>query len=447
MATWGKRYRERLQAGLPETDTAVLRIDTVLLHLKQQYEQFKDRLNRGFPEYANLKNRINTVGLAYLRDSLLNNHEAFLEYFTGDSSIFLFLVRKDTVLLHEIKKDFPLDDWIHRFREGIFGYYTADLAARADSLKNKTLTQYLGYAYPLYQKLIEPVKQWLPERLIIAPDGLLGYIPFDALLTSKPSDINDFRSYPYLIHQHRISYTYSATLLAETRNKKSGRRSEKNLLAFAPFSANDTLAIARSQLSSRASGGFAPLPYSGAEVGAIGKSFGGDIVTGDFATASQFCALAGQYRIIHLATHAVADSRSGNFPYLRFSETSESIDNGRLNIQDIYNLKLDADLVVLSACETGIGKFQRGEGVISLARAFTCAGARSIVTSLWAVNDRSTAELMRRFYEELVGGKDIDESLRAAKKSWLQTASIRNCHPFFWAAFVPVGNMGPLAMQ
>ena len=444
MAAWSRNYREKLQVGLAETDTAVLTIDTVLLHLQQRYERFRNRLDREYPEYVNLKNRVNTINLSYVRDSLLKNDEALLEYFAGDSSIFLIVVLRDTVVLQEIKRDFPLDDWINNFRQGIFGYYTADFPKRSDSLKNETLNLYLNYAHPLYKKLIEPVKQWLPGKLIIAPDGPLGYIPFDALLTGNPGNINDFRSYPYLIHQYQISYTYSATLLAEMRDKKPAGEPEKTLVAFAPFSTNDTLAITQVQLTTRASVDLTPLPYTKAEVEAISQSFNGDIATGNFATVARFRAAADRYRIIHLATHAVADNRPGKIPYLSFSETPDSTDNGRLYIQDIYNLKLNADLVVLSACETGIGKLQRGEGIISLARAFACAGAGSILTSLWAVNDKSTSELMRRFYRELLRNKDKDEALRTARMSLFQTASVRNCHPFFWAAFVPVGDMKPL---
>jgi CHAT domain-containing protein len=153
---------------------------------------------------------------------------------------------------------------------------------------------------------------------------------------------------------------------------------------------------------------------------------------------------AGDYRILHLATHGRADNRVGDYAFLAFSEIKDSIENELLYVKDLYNLELNADLVVLSACETGIGKLQRGEGIISLARAFAYAGAKSIVTTLWEVNDKSTSELMRYFYRELKLGKDKDEALRLARQRYFDKAAPRGLHPFFWAAFVPVGDMRPV---
>ncbi len=441
--SWREKQRQGLlDKGLAETDTNVLRIGGIVFDLKQQYEALKKRFETEYPEYYRLKYDLSTVSLQYVQDTLLQKDQALLEYFTGDSSIFLFVVRPDTMIVREVKRDFPLEDWIEGLRYGIYGYYAADKSVQTDALKADAKRNYLEFAPKLYQKLVAPVAQHLPEKVILVPDGPLGYIPFDALLTAAPEDANDFKSYPYLIQQHQFSYTYSATLLREMRDKKHRREPEYDFVAFAPFYNGDTTLLAgmysyddlmRKDLQ--------PLAFSGPEVAAASKLMKGETVAGAAATEARFTATAGNYRILHLATHGRADNRVGDYAFLAFTEIQDSLENELLYVKDLYNLQLNADLVVLSACETGIGKLQRGEGIISLARAFAYAGAKSIVTSLWSVNDKSTSELMRFFYRELRRGKDKDEALRLARQRFLKESSVKNSHPFFWAAFVPLGDM------
>ena len=441
--SWREKQRQGLlDKGLSETDTNVLRIGGIVFDLKQQHEALKKRFETEYPEYYRLKYDLSTVSLSYVQDTLLQKDQALLEYFTSDSSIFLFVVRPDTMIVQEVKRDFPLEDWIEGLRYGIYGYYAAEKAVQTDSLKADAKQQYLEFAPKLYQKLVAPIAQHLPEKVILVPDGPLGYIPFDALLTAAPEDANDFKSYPYLIQQHQFSYSYSATLLREMRNKKHRQEPQKDFVAFAPFYNGDTTLLAgmysyddlmRKDLQ--------PLAFSGPEVAAAAKLMRGETVAGAAATEARFTATAGNYRILHLATHGRADNRVGDYAFLAFTEIKDSLENELLYVKDLYNLQLNADLVVLSACETGIGKLQRGEGIISLARAFAYAGAKSIVTSLWSVNDKSTSELMRFFYRELKHGKDKDEALRLARLRFLKESTVKNSHPFFWAAFVPVGDM------
>ena len=398
--TWREKQRQSLlDQGIPETDTTALRVSSIIFDLKRDYETLKQRFEAEYPEYYRLKYDLSTVSLQYVQDTLLQKDQALLEYFVGDSSIYLFVVRPDTMIVQEVKRDFPLEDWIEGLRHGIYGYYAADRAIQTDSLKADAKRKYLEFAPKLYQKLLAPVAHYLPEKVILVPDGPLGYIPFDALLTATPEEENDFKSYPYLIHKHQFSYTYSATLLREMRDKKHRQEPQKDFVAFAPFYDGDTTLLAgmftyddlmRKDLK--------PLAFSGPEVAAASKLMHGETVAGAAATEERFTSMAGDYRIIHLATHGRADNRVGDYAFLAFTEIKDSIENELLYVKDLYNLSLNADLVVLSACETGIGKLQRGEGIISLARAFAYAGAKGIVTSLWSVSDKSTSELMRFFY-------------------------------------------------
>ena len=426
---------------LPKGEQKFDSLNLQLHFCKDQYIGFLEKLKEGKPGYYALKYQVSSESVQSV-SNLLQKDEALLEYFTGDSSLFLFVVRPDTFLVQEVKRDFPLEAWIDSLRFGLYGYYTADKGLRTDSLRLAALNSYIRHAQLLQEKLIAPVAAWLPEKVILVPDGPLGYIPFDALLTGAPEDPNNFKSYPYLLQQHQFSFTYSATLLREMRDKKHRREPEKDFAAFAPFYNGDTTLLsgmyAYDELMRK---DLQPLAFSGPEVAAAAKLMKGETIAGSAATEERFTSTAGNYRILHLATHGRADNRVGDYAFLAFTEIKDSLENELLYVKDLYNLQLNADLVVLSACETGIGKLQRGEGIISLARAFAYAGAKSIVTSLWSVNDKSTSELMRFFYRELRRGKDKDEALRLARQRLLRESNVRNAHPFFWAAFVPLGDM------
>jgi len=150
--------------------------------------------------------------------------------------------------------------------------------------------------------------------------------------------------------------------------------------------------------------------------------------------------MAGRYRLLHLATHGQANDELGDYSFLAFGGDRDSVQNEFLYVRDLYDLSLLADLVVLSACETGTGEWQRGEGIISLARAFAYAGARSIVTTLWSVNDRRSKELMIAFYGGLGKGMTREEALWRAKYEMLESDA--SAHPFFWAGYILIGEDG-----
>jgi CHAT domain-containing protein len=187
-----------------------------------------------------------------------------------------------------------------------------------------------------------------------------------------------------------------------------------------------------------------PLAHSGEEVSGVQKMLGGDVFYGKDATEERFVQLAGGYRILHLATHGKANDEAADYSFLAFSEKKDSLENELLYVRDLYNLSLNADLVTLSACETGAGKLERGEGIISLARAFTYAGAKSIVTTLWSVQDERTKDLMLDFYRNLKKGMNKDEALRETKLAYLFKNNHAAAHPFFWAGVVAMGEMTPL---
>ena len=216
-----------------------------------------------------------------------------------------------------------------------------------------------------------------------------------------------------------------------------------DFIAFAPLFEEKKAVVENEEIAALRSG-LAPLKYNIPESEAIQQLLGGKVFAGVSATEATFVDQAAGYKIIHLATHGKANDKMGDYAYLAFAEIPDSIENEKLYNRDLYNLRLNADMVTLSACETGIGELQRGEGIISLARGFSYAGTKSLITSLWSVDDASTKELMEGFYRYIKAGKAKDEALHLAKLDYLDNHRTINAHPFYWASFIAMGDMTPI---
>ncbi|MCB0517502.1 MAG: CHAT domain-containing protein [Lewinellaceae bacterium] len=457
-----KKRDAMLSQNILETDVSIAQLDNSLFHLKQEKENLKEELEKDYPDYYRIKYDRSTVSLGYVQDTLLRQDQTLLEYFTGDSSIFMLVVKQDDVSMVRVKKEFLIEAWVKNLQHGLYGFYGQKKSEQTDELFGATIESYSEAAQQLYDKLIAPIKNLLTNEVIVVPDGVLGYVPFEALLAGQPSQADNFNTYPFLIKEYQFSYCYSATLLREMKEKRHKQQPRGQLVAFAPFyegsyskldeqfgGSFDSLFAelglpVDESLNNRKD--FDQLPNSGEEVFAASKFWKGKYYLNSDATEQRFYEEAGNYRIVHLSTHGMADPRVGDYSYLAFAEVKDSIENELLYVRDLYNLQLNADLVVLSACETAVGELQKGEGIISLARAFAYAGAKSIVTTLWVVNDAASKDLMESFYAQLRHkGMTKDRALHLAKRQMIDGKEDFRKHPFFWAAFIPVGDMS--AMQ
>jgi len=255
----------------------------------------------------------------------------------------------------------------------------------------------------------------------------LNYIPFGSLITNLDNK-------RYLVQDKSIGYVNSATLWAQLNNKK---RLGNKLIAFAPsFDAETPSDGTRSQVLGN-------LPHNKKEVQQILTSFKGKSFIDEQASLQNFTSNISNYSILHLATHAVFEDENPEYSYLAFTPNTQSDD--LLFVKDLYNLTLNAGLVTLSACESGIGELKRGEGFLSLARGFFYSGAASIASTLWKVNDNSSSDLMGDFYFNLAEGKTKDQSLREAKLSFLgKNRENGLSHPYFWSGYIIQGNTQPL---
>ncbi|HRI58597.1 MAG TPA: CHAT domain-containing protein [Saprospiraceae bacterium] len=422
-------------------DTKTIGVDTasgVIERLQNQYATLILCLDSIYPEFQRNRMDLGVPVPSELQEKIILPGQAILEYFVTDSSVMLVTITKDTLSYVEIKKDFPLDQWVEEFRHNLTAFHTdPGQANNYDSLA----AAYTALAYRLYEKLLSPIAASLPKHLIIVPDGALSFLPFEALLTALTAVPTRWQDHAYLLKKHSISYALSATMLREMTVHPHLHEPTVPFYGFAPRYDGDTTLLANLFAGADLRKDLQPLPHSGEEVYKAAKLMGGKYLTGKAASEANFRAKAPEARILHLATHARANAKTGDYSFLVFADQKDSAENEILYARDIYNLQLNADLVVLSACETGLGELQSSEGVISLARAFAYAGAKSIVTSLWSVSDSKTKDLMIDFYKNLRKGMLKDDALRQAKLDFLKRNRGQAAHPFYWAGFVGIGNM------
>lgn len=427
------------QKGVSPTDSNYVRLNNKITDLSQQHELLKRTFESDYPDYYRLKYEQQLMNISDIQRDLLQPNEAMISYTISDSSIFVFAIDKEKFRALEVKKDFDLESLVLQMRSGMTDYFVNP--ALADQY-SRLSADYADAASKLYEKLIAPIASQLPENVVIIPDGILGYIPFEALLAEKPADPTRWNRHHYLQNDHTISYCYSASMLQEMRNRKHAQEPESPFVGFAPRYEGDTTTLAVNfRFADNMRKDLQPLPNSGEEVYRAAKIMNGQSVVGAAASEALFVASAGKARVLHLATHGQANDRNGDFCFLVFSEQKDSVENEILYAREIYNLRLNADLVTLSACETGIGELQNGEGMISLSRAFSYAGAKSIVTSLWSVSDSKTKDLMVGFYKNIHAGLSKDAALRETKLTFLKTHKGLAAHPFYWAGFIGIGDM------
>lgn len=447
IASFDKAIGEMQANNTPQTDSTLVDWFAKRFDLKRSYEALKSRFELDFKKYYEAKYAFNTLSVTDIQQTLLQPDQTLLEYAVGDSSAFLFLIQKDRFKVFPLAKD-SLEAWVTDMtKNGIYGFYNLPEAQRSEAAEEKALKNYTYAARKLYDRLLLPVQDLLTKSLVIVPDGVISYVPFEALLTDTPPRSGMFAKYPYVVYDHQISYCYSATLLRQMRDKKHRKPNNGEVLALAPFFHEDVQKMENSLdtnalFAMRAD--LKPLKFSGLEVGSVVKLFKGQALYGQAASLDTFRQLCSRYRILHLSTHGQADDRGGDDAFLAFGAPQGY---SQLFARDLYNLDLNADMVVLSACETALGKLQRGEGVISLARAFAYAGAKSLITTLWKVDDEKTRDLMVAFYRRLREGRPTEEALQLAKLDFLKNNRSNGgagMHPFFWSGFIGVGDMRAL---
>lgn len=363
------------------------------------------------------------------REHLAGN-QSMLHYMIDreEKLLLCFCLDKNTLKMHSGKIDDNLfrdiDTLYSMINTGFTGMYTRD-----------HLQRFIKVSARLHDILIKPFQQEIKnKRLVIVPDPLLSKIPFEVLLTSgEISPKSGYGELPYLLHSNPLSYRYAALLMNE---KTASPWKKKKLLGVVPdynFQESNKPGEKHKKLST--------LKNALTEVQFVASIFRGNVLTGSSATKNNFITKAGSYDILHLAMHAEADKQEPLYSRLYFQPTDTTNGNDVLQAWEIYNMQLDASMVVMSSCESGYGEVHGTEGMLSLSRAFRYAGAASVVYTLWPVSDKSSAEVMHYFYRFLDKGMSRDEAMQQAKLTYLETSDPALLHPAFWAGYTVNGNV------
>ncbi len=403
-----------------------------IFDLQQELEKFTSNLEKNYPRYFELKYQNEPIPLKAIQAKL--NQSALLEYFAGEENIYLFIVTPNGLDIKTIKNKASIYDNIAKLRTAL-NTVPGSINAQME------FEQFTTAANSLYNLLLKSALDQLPSdinSLTIIPDYQLNYIPFDVLLREAANpELPGYSatSLEYLMEQYAISYHYSATLL-----HKDQQREEQNyqyeFIGYAPSFKSGRNMATRSCSSDE----LYSLSCSDDEVRSISSLFKGITHLGPQANKETFESAAGSSQILHLATHACIDEENSNVNKIFLTDDF-------LSNYDLYNMNLNAELAVLSACNTGSGELVKGEGVMSLARGFINAGCASTLMSMWSVDDCATSDIMLRFYEGLKNKLPKDQALREAKLSYLDNASKSKTHPYYWAAFVQFGDISALDLK
>jgi CHAT domain-containing protein/tetratricopeptide (TPR) repeat protein len=484
-------------AGATPPQDSVAKLEAELSKLSTEYDAVENQIRVASPRYDSLV-RAQPLSLAEVQQQVLDDQTALLEYGLGRERSYLFAVTRAGLALYRLPQRSVVESQVFELRRqlvpagarrAIAGIDTGDEARRGveEDLKAaaagrglvlggpavaaQAVKAYATAATALYNTAVAPAAQFVGgRRLVVVADGALNFVPFEALVARAGGE--DYASLSYLVKTNEIVYAPSASVVAALRAARAAAASQA-------ASARGVLVVADpvfDPADARARGRNLPARDETAQRAAL-KSAVGDVASlkgtqfrlvrlaGTRSEAEQIAALARAagdapdlwldfdasesnlrshpldgYRVIHFATHGLLDTDRPQFTGLALSLVGDAQTDGFLRVGEVFNLRLGSPLVVLSACETGLGKENRGEGVIGLARAFMYAGAPSVAVSLWSVADRSTAELMPDFYKRYLaaGGRAPAAALRAAQQQMI--AGKRYSAPFYWAPFVLVGD-------
>jgi len=463
--------------------------------LQTEFDDIENQIRTASPRYAALT-ATQPQSLADVQQKVLDDGTGLLEYSLGNDSSYLFAVTRSSVSLFKLSPRSNLDKLATDFRaqlippklqRRIVGIDVVADEQRGLGLvqgPSENLAAFVAASNALYKAAVEPAISVVGDkRVLVVADGALNYIPFEALV--KTTEGADYASLSYLVKTNEIVYAPSASVVAAIRQQRGsttdrgtsptvreGSAVGKNLLLVADpiFSANDPRlkGNAAVQGGGEARGLGLGLESAINDVSGQATPAGGlqlARLVGTRTEAEEIAKLARtagsqpdlwidlnasednvrnrdmtNYKVVHIATHGLLDAHRPQFTGVVLSLVGNKSGDGFLRTDEIFNLRMNPSLVMLSACETGLGKEKRGEGVIGLTRAFMYAGAPTVGVSLWSVADKSTAELMTDFYRRFLGSGAPVSAPGAMRDAQLSMISGKKYSaPFYWAPFVLVG--------
>jgi CHAT domain-containing protein len=460
-------------------------LEAELNQLSTEYDSIENQIRAASPRYASLT-LPQPLSLSEVQQQVLDDKTALLEYSLGNQNSYLWAATQTGVSLFKLPARTAVDQQAIELRNQLVPTRLRTRIAGIDVANNQTrglgvapagaadasaVAAFATASNAVYKTVIEPASSLIGDkRLLVIADGALNYVPFEALVSAGGGA--DYAALPYLVKTNEIVYAPSASVVSVIR-KQSVKPTGKNILlvadpvfnsndprakgaAAAPAGTADTRGLGlASALTDVAGTPSNQTPATGLllarltgtrteadEIAKLTRASGGqadvwlDLQANEAGVQTKDLK---NYRVLHIATHGLLDAERPQFTGLVLSLVGNKTGDGFLRTDEIFNLKLGAPLVMLSACETGLGKEKRGEGVIGLTRAFMYAGAPTVGVSLWSVADRSTADLMTELYKHMLTGAGMSavSAKRAAQQSMI--AGKKYSAPFYWAPFVLVG--------
>ncbi|MBW6502580.1 MAG: CHAT domain-containing protein, partial [Bacteroidales bacterium] len=407
-----------------------------LLRASHERDSLIRLFEKQYPEYYLIK--YNTR-VAELNDipKLTGSGGNYLSYIVSDTMLYIFVANRKYQEIISVSTG-------PEFFDNIKAYRALLLAPSRSANAREQFEEFQKLGIWLYKILLEPARKYIiSDNLLISPDNILSYLPFETLITEhyQGSGIL-YRELRYLMYDLRISYTYSLTFMSESQSKLF--RPGNKLIAFAPVYPGTINIDSLNHIRQNGGRILTDLPFARQEAEYVASLTRGRLYINNGALESVFKAESGNYDIIHLAMHTVLNDRSPMHSSMVFYPERDGKEDGFLNTWEVYGIPLRAKMVVLSSCNTGTGLLNSGEGVLSLARGFIYSGSQSVVMSLWEIEDKSGTEIIKNFYHNLRKGKSKTDALQKARIKYLKKASQIGSHPSFWAALVVYGDNSPL---
>lgn len=409
-----------------------------LFNYKQRYSTLQERINSTYPNYLKMKQDI-AVAKAGDVAAMLEDNQALASFFIqNDSLLHVFFFNGGGFVSWRVS---PLPTDFYPNADELTGLLGGAPSGSSD------YSRIAQISHELYSLLIGPELEHsnsAVSSIVFVPDqGELSFLPFEILL-EKPALLGqNFGEMAFLLKTRAISTMTSVTLAKLFKEKFRTGEAAEPFAGFAPRYSGSAKPRRDPNPMPPGIGDMPDLPGARKEVALINELMKGANYSGELATKAAFLENAHRYRTLHLAMHALADRSNpvlGKFIF--YEKPGDQEGENILFANQLGNLSLHADLAVLSACDTGTGKWRKGEGVFSLARAFNLAGVPNVVMSLWHLPDSTTPEIMVEFYNKLKQGSKKNEALRLAKLAYLQNHSSQpdQLHPFFWAGLVLSGS-------
>lgn len=412
------------------------------LAVKEAHDSLMQVVQGKYPEFYHLKQNLPISSVEEVQ-KFLGKDEGLVNYFLGDTMLAIFSLTRNEFFFHQLAWTATQDSLLDAFCKFV--------GRSGKSWDDRQREDWVKRGRELFQMLLPAWNaQTLPSSLVVIPDGKLDYLPFH-LLQAEPSSGKSWRNLPYLLRYCDVRYQFSASLL--THPLRSGEDAELDYAGFAPSYDGSEFIASRSGADSSllaglypeiARNGLARLSHNQPEVEKASALWKARPYLAEQATERRFKETGTRARLLHLAMHALTNDQEPLLSQLVFSRGKDTLEDGRLHNYELQNLRLSADLTVLSACNTGAGQLRRGEGVMSVSRAFRLAGCPNIVMSLWQANDKSTSMLITRFFEQLKKGNGKAAALRESSLHYLSVAEEPYTHPFFWGNMMLIGDDEPI---